>query len=75
MISTWTGKRLAMCGMNSTVGLTPMLERVQEFLALRGFARTLFIEQRIKTHQNPRIRAYVGMFWANVYNQHGDSND
>ena len=52
-----------------------MLERVQEFLALRGFARTLFIEQRIKTHQNPRIRAYVGMFWANVYNQHGDSND
>ncbi len=57
------------------VGWTPMLERVQQFTDMDHIARILFIEEQVRRHDNPRMRAYVGMFWGRVYNLIGESSD
>ena len=56
-------------------GLILMLERLQEFAGMDRLARILFIEAQMRRHQDPQLRAYVGMFWGRVYNLIGESND
>ena len=61
--------------MSMMAGLTLMLERVQQFTAMDHIQRILFIEEQVRRHQDPQIRAYVGMFWGRVYNLIGESHD
>jgi len=61
--------------MNTADGWTLMLERIEKFIALDHIGRVMFIEERIRRQTNPRMRAYVGMFWASVYNRIGEQND
>lgn len=56
-------------------GLILMLERIQEFTSMDRIGRILFIEEQVRRHQDPQLRAYVGMFWGRVYNLIGESND
>lgn len=52
-----------------------MLNRIEAFLACKGFTRILYIENEIKRKQDPVIRACVGTFWGTVYNLHGEPTD
>ena len=56
-------------------GLILMLERIQEFTSMDRIGRILFIEEQVRRHQDPQLRAYVGLFWGRVYNLIGESND
>ncbi len=61
--------------MSMMAGLTLMLERVQQFTAMDHIQRILFIEEQVRRHDSPRMRAYVGMFWGRVYNRIGEHRD